>query len=50
MDLKESKSGKHYFQVDTWEPKPRAEETTAPPKAKAKAKAPEKEEDPSLPF
>tara|TARA_R110000824_G_scaffold56518_1_gene154643 strand:+ start:167 stop:469 length:303 start_codon:yes stop_codon:yes gene_type:complete len=50
MDLKQSKGGKFYFQVDTWEPKPRVEEAAAPPKAKAKAKAAPPEEDPSLPF
>lgn len=52
MDLKEAKSGKHYFQVDTWEPKPKEEEASAPApvkeKAKPKAKVAETESD--LPF
>ena len=54
MDLKESKNGKHYFQVDTWEPKPRsADENTSapaaapPPAAAAPAAA---KADPDLPF
>ncbi len=50
MDLKQSKGGKHYFQVDTWEPKPKGEEAAVPPKAKGKAKAEPAKADPSLPF
>jgi len=36
LDLKESKGGKHYFQLDTWEPKPQGEKTAEAPKPKAK--------------
>ena len=49
MDLKESKGGKHYFQLDTWEPKPRAEGAPAPEPTKAAAPAAAKA-DPGLPF
>jgi hypothetical protein len=55
MDLKLSKKGMHYFQVDTWEP--RAKDPDAPaepapaPKPKAKApKAAAPKADPALPF
>jgi hypothetical protein len=34
--LKESKGGKHYFQLDTWEPKPQGEKVAEAPKPKAK--------------
>ena len=49
MDLKLSKKGTHYFQVDTWEPKPRAEGAPAPEPTKAAAPAAAKA-DPDLPF
>jgi|TARA_R110002012_G_scaffold130761_1_gene283329 hypothetical protein len=38
LDLKESKGGKHYFQLDTWEPNPKMGKEK--PVAKAKASAP----------
>ena len=55
MDLKLSKKGTHYFQVDTWEPKPKdpdaPDEPVAAPKPKAKApKAEDPKADPALPF
>jgi hypothetical protein len=34
LDLKESKGGKHYFQLDTWEPNPKM--AAATPKVAAK--------------
>ena len=46
LDLKESKGGKHYFQLDTWEPKPKTEDA---PKPKAKAVASEVDTD-EIPF
>jgi hypothetical protein len=48
MDLKESKGGKHYFQVDTWEPKAKAPDE--PTKAKAKPKVAPPAEEVDLPF
>ena len=36
LDLKESKGGKKYFQLDTWEPKPQSEKVAEAPKPKAK--------------
>ena len=50
MDLKESKGGKHYFQVDTWEPKPKADAPEEPAKVKAKPKVAPPSEDVDLPF
>jgi len=51
MDVKLSKSGKYYFQVDTWEPKPQGDNANAPAapaKAAAAPVAPQPDKD--LPF
>jgi hypothetical protein len=40
LDLKESKGGKHYFQLDTWEPNPNMAKDKPKAKAKAKVSAP----------
>jgi hypothetical protein len=41
LDLKESKGGKHYFQLDTWEPKPQGERETNAPRPKEKLSVPQ---------
>ena len=42
LDLKESKGGKHYFQLDTWEPKAKTEDK---PSQKAAEVVPEVDTD-----
>ena len=47
LDIKQSKGGSYYCELDTWEAKPQG---NAPAPAKAQAPAPVVEEDDDLPF
>ena len=47
LDIKQSKGGSYYCELDTWEAQPQG---NAPAQVKAKAPAPVVEEDDDLPF